>query len=495
MNKQEDILEEIIEIEQKFPVNTWKVNGVMFWPYIRTSLAYTQRPEKSIAKTKTNKQVRKTILINYFKISYKIPFHIYQLIVKLKQSKRIFTGANSHRRLIKGKKRNIYFDKAVEKFEEDNENSIILDFAKSINTNDLPHSNSVFSLPTLYYFMEMLNRLFRFKKKRYQIELDGYDDFYNHIFEIFSNDKILKAGFHKGEIIRKMKTFNDRRELLVSMLKKTKITHAYFLCYYSAIYYPLIAACNQLNIKTTDIQHGSIGRGHWSYDRWSCIPNEGYQLLPAYFWTWNNYCNQLINNWASKTTFHKGINFGTPWTSDYTISSNQNPELKDYILFNMASVTIERYIADVISYFGNMGIKTVLRLHPRQIHLKDKVLREAEDFGLLHFVTIQNSNEILLINAIQYSYSFISVSSGSIIEAINFGIKPILIPSVGFQYFEDYVESGDIIPVYNRDSKELIKTIENNPISFKGNKNFDSSQENPFLEFERLIENSNSTEI
>jgi hypothetical protein len=53
----------------------------------------------------------------------------------------------------------------------------------------------------------------------------------------------------------------------------------------------------------------------------------------------------------------------------------------------------------------------------------------------------------------------ISVSSGSILEAMQMGIKPILLPSVGFDYYDEYIKEEKVLPLLSRKSSDLIELI------------------------------------
>jgi hypothetical protein len=485
----EKILESIIEVEKNFPVNEWKINGVHFWPYIRTSLAYTQRLELKPLPRGESKNRYAKVLSDYGQTLFVLPIHVFRFIRKIKSARRLFAGANTHRINIKGTLYNKYFDAALADFNKRDDDSIILDRGTSLKKVRYANNDKWFSLPSLYVLCEVLKRLRLAEKNAYDIELSGYDEFFNHLITRFKNVDNLKSGFSKSAIRRKMISFHDRKEFLRRILKKSKTTKAYFLCYYTSLFYPLLAACNELKIDTIDVQHGGMGSGHWSYDRWTNVPENGYALLPRYFWSWDENSANLINRWAQLNGSHKAINMGTPWTSDYLSLTQYNPAEKNYILFNMADVKIESFVAETIRHFKER--KWVLRMHPRQMQKRNILEQQIVKYGLGENVSIEDSTRVLLRDSLQFCSAFISTSSGSIIEAIQVGLTPILLPSPGENYYKDYISLNKIMPLSIQSAEKLISLIHHTMKDKAANDKADiASYQNVFLDFESQLKSA-----
>jgi hypothetical protein len=482
----EKVLNMILDLERRFPVNEWKVNGISFWPFIRTSLAYTQR---EFPKNKRNVGGGRylKLLKTYGRISLLLPFYVLSLRLKLKSAQRIFVGAITHRVNIKGQKVNKYFDLAISDFNKNGNLSLIFDRGTSLEKSKYPNNNNWFSLPLLYVLAELLKRLGIGKKKSYNIELHGYSSFYSYLLENFYNEELLKGGFAESAMKMKMTNFVDRKELVKFFLKNSQVKNVYFLCYYSSLYYPLIAACKELGINTIDVQHGGMGTGHFSYDQWSRIPDEGYTMLPRYYWTWDDNSTRLVNAWALSTAFHKAFKMGTPWTESLSLISGYNPVKKNYILFNMTDSTLEPYIAATIRFFASEK-QWVLRMHPRMMSKRDLLQNQINDHGFESFVSIEDSTEVLLADSLHFSSFFISASSGSIIEAVAMGFKPILLPSPGFNYYHDYIKSGDVLALHEKNSQVLVDLLAKAPVHRIANVN--AAAKNPadsFQDFEQVL--------
>jgi hypothetical protein len=481
----EKVLDRIIEIERKFPVNEWKIQGIEVWPMIRNSLAYTQRDLSYKTKQMKSSSVKR--LLQYVRMLVYLPFQTLVLRSQLKSAKRIFLGAVTHRTTINRKKVNKYFDVAIEDFFKQGDTSIILDRGTSLDKSEYPNKGVWFSLPLLYVLTEARKRFAMGREPDYNFDLSQYDDFYNYIVNNFENPHILKTSFSIHAIKKRMADFYERKELLKSYLSKSRIEHVYFLCYYSSLFYPFIAACNELGIKTTDVQHGGMGPGHFAYDRWTSVPKKGYTLLPRNFWTWDNHSQDLINGWALNSTFHRAFSMGTPWINDLSKLSVYEPAVKDYVLFNMTDEILPSYVVSAMMHFGEKR-PWVLRMHPRQLKKRRILQHQIDTYRLQSFVTIENSTEILLNDSLKFSAAFISASSGSIIEGISMGIKPILLPSPGFNYYKHYFTSGILLPLFEENDKALISLLD---ISLRGQRNTSVSLNNRsaavFISFEKKL--------
>ncbi|WP_040496888.1 hypothetical protein [Fulvivirga imtechensis] len=487
----EKILEKIIVIERDFPVNEWKINGVHFWPFLRTALAFTQRQNFNATATGKKSSVKKKLIKRYSKLIFFLPFHFLRLKKRIRKAKRLFLGAKTHRVNANGKLYNKYFDLAINDFKSNDQQSVILDRGTSLRKKEYPHNEAWFSLPAIYVIYESLKRLKLIKRNHYNIELSGYEDFYQYVLENFDYTQKLLKGFSPATVRKGMTNFHDRKEFLKRLFQKSDIESCYVLCYYSSLYYPLLAACNELGINTIDLQHGGMGRGHFSYDRWTSVPEDGYKLLPRYFWTWDDSSSALINNWAGSSGFHRAITMGNPWLEDSLCLMEGEARDKDYVLYNMADLEVDDYLVKTILHYGTSK-KWIFRLHPRQITKKNKVERQLRELQIDQYVVVEDSTEVPLSISLRNCSALISPSSGTIIEAVQLGIKPVLLPAPGLSYYDDYVKEEKVFLLHEKSSRELIRLIDSVPSrEVRSVKGTSMTYRNRFPEFENLLKRSN----
>jgi hypothetical protein len=481
----EKVLAKINDIENLFPVNDWVVNNVKVWPYIRTALAYTQNKNPDtrhvISKSRIDK-IKK--ILTLLRVAVTFPFDYLRLKRRLKTSTRIFIGAVTHRTNIDGLLFNRYFDLPIDEFRDQNINSIAIDSNFILDKSKYYNNSCLFSLPALYIIVEVKRRL-SFRKNVHKVNLPCYSEFLEYVATHFDYAPSVRAAFSEPAIIKRICLMYDRKRFLESLLVGTAVTHIYFLCYYSSLFYPLIAACNSVNIATIDVQHGGIGEGHYSYGRWNHVPKDGYQLLPRFFWTWDRPSAEMINKWATKTDFHSAHAAGNPWTDACFVKYRHEPVWKNYILLNMTTVTLDPFVIKAIRHFGDRK-KWVLRMHPRQFQHSAQLQRQINEEGVAHVVQIEDSREVPLPISLKFSERFISKASGSVIEAIELGLQPILLRSEMMSYYQHYVDSGEVAVLLEDNEIFLIEQLEkksNNQILQDQNRNASSR----FLTFESSV--------
>jgi hypothetical protein len=478
------VLKQINEIERIFPVNDWEINGLKVWPFLRTALAYSQNQNPNTKRVKSAKPLSKRI-VEYLKIILLAPREYYGFLRQVKTSKRLFVGSITHRVKINDAWINKYFDMSIEKFRHNNETSVVLDTGKLFTKKRFFNRDIVFSLWFLYAYLEVRKRLSR-RKRTYRVQLPGYDDFHQHLMTTFEHTATLKNNFNKQAVVKRITQLYERTEFLKKTLAHSRLEHAYFLCYYSSLLYPLIGACNKLGIKTTDIQHGGQGPGHYSYDNWSVCPREGYALLPKYFWNWDDNSASIINAWASKSAGHRAVAIGNPWTDVSVRLYNTPPDYTGYVLVNMNEMVAEDFIVETIRHFGQQ-YKWVLRMHPRTIHNRHVLENQIKDQGIGEFVRIEDSNKIPLTVSLMYCKHFISKPSGSVIEAVEFGLRPVLLRS-HIRYYDHFVEENKALRLDEDTSAGLIKYLtETKDQTATGRTPTEKDGEDKFYKFERLI--------
>jgi hypothetical protein len=456
----EKVLTKINEIENSFPVNEWNVNGLKIWPFLRTALAYTQNRNPDTRKaTSGNKKSLYIKYLRYALIVAKLPLEYFRFKKKITVSTRMFFGAVTHRAHINGVLFNRYYDLAIDDFRKQGEESIAFDNGFLENKRRYYNGQSLFGLPMLYLWLEIKRKL-TFSSPVCNVHLPRYDEFLEHALNTFEHKAPVRTAFNRAAIVKRATVLFHRTESLKKMLKGTPVKKAYFLCYYSSLFYPLIAACNDLGIATTDIQHGGMGEGHYSYGRWTKSPSGGYELLPRFFWTWDKYSAAMINKWAALTTFHWAIAAGNPWMDACLRMYKHVPKFKDYILVNMTSVTLDDFFVAAIRHFGATE-KWILRMHPRQYQHRATLQEQLKKEMLNSIVEIEDSNEVPLPISLQHCKHFISRASGSVIEAVELGYKPLLLRSEIMSYYDHYIRNGNVTVLSEDSAKYLIEHLSN----------------------------------
>lgn len=102
---------------------------------------------------------------------------------------------------------------------------------------------------------------------------------------------LAQLDLHKERFCRVLKAKQPRLVVVVT--------------YYNLLGFALMAAANELGIRTIDLQHGVQGAGHFAYGTWGHVPRGGWDLLPRLFWNWTQEDVANIGTWGGEA--HRGI--------------------------------------------------------------------------------------------------------------------------------------------------------------------------------------------
>lgn len=91
--------------------------------------------------------------------------------------------------------------------------------------------------------------------------------------------------------------------------------------YLASWYFPenmgLIAAARELGITSVDVQHGKQGRFQAMYTWWTSVPENGYAMVPDWFWCWGAPSCQHILAHSPDRSRHRPFVGGFPWVDYY----------------------------------------------------------------------------------------------------------------------------------------------------------------------------------
>ncbi|MBY0123457.1 tetratricopeptide repeat protein [Bacillus sp. S/N-304-OC-R1] len=277
------------EIEENYPVNQWKINGVDVWPLIRIVIGFrlvtTSRPFSS--------QV-------YDKSDHKLPR--LSTLLKKNGDVDVFVLFDSFTRV---KLNDCWYNRLSGPFNEEIRrmgfNVVNLEFS-SHNIERFPVFDESYSITNqINYIQESQeicnnNNLERFNEVKREFLIKFGEDFdfptYEYLYNETSHIQKLSRMFE-----------------MLFIKKKTKL--GFLINYYQKNSYAFILAARRVGIPTIDIQHGN--HRDYYYHRWSNTPEKGYNILPNFFWCWDKDSATNINEWALQTNVHKAINGGNPW--------------------------------------------------------------------------------------------------------------------------------------------------------------------------------------
>ena len=442
-----EIKDFIVSLESKYPVNSWKFNGIHLWPILRIDIFFfllsksnSDSPANVLKQPRVLKEISLVKLLT-IQLKYFIKFIVSNLWIfyKIKRVENIFVSADSHRAKFKNKDFNKFFDSLIE-LDEKYKNSFFLEYGNSKYDN-LYNSHKVFNV------FKYVRYYISFKKRADKIsfEIDGLASF----FEDLKKDKLLndvQFPFNLETIQLKLKDFSLRVKFFTNILKNSRPKRVYILCYYSFDAMAIVTAANLLGIKTIEMQHGPQVDEHLCYGSWSNIPDLGYSVLPSVYWCWDYFSSKAIDRWSSKNVLYDYFVGGHPWIN-FLKKQNIEYNLSDYIVYTLQprlDILEDTFSEKIIKTIKKTKEKWVIRLHPRQgvsILYIEELLKQK---GIMDKVILRDVSEYPLPIVISNAKVHVTHSSGSTLEALSYNIPCLVINKIGFDYYKDLIKTGDI---------------------------------------------------
>ena len=447
----------IKNLEEKYPVNEWKIDGVHVWPLIRIRLTFAYNTNskpigKESSSVSTIYKAKKAFLglLDLAKLLFRN---------KSKISTKIFCLA-PHFRYYDGKQYvNRYFNQLIE--DSRNQGDEFL-FAEYGNTSIEYRENMDFPNKTVFFenlkYLALFIREFTWKRYSNGADWPMFELFLKEV-NSYSNNKKLS----KNLILKQFGYINILKSLYKQILIKYSVNEAYILCYYVSEMYAMNLATAELGITSSDIQHGGQGIHHLAYANFNSIPDTGYKLLPQKFWCWDIASSMVIENWINNQNYHSVEINGNPWLdfclNKYATQIDSTKKIIIYTLQPMGDTLLDDYVLESIRLSTNDYIWW-LRLHPRQLHRKEELIQILNYHGVSDKVEIESALNTPLPAILSKCHIHISKYSGSILEASILKVKSIILDKIGVESFPEVANSEYGIVLLSQDSMHLVQTIQ-----------------------------------
>ncbi|MBI9042245.1 hypothetical protein [Lutibacter sp.] len=468
-----DIKNYILSLENKFEVDTWQINGIHIWPYIRIKIYIHflsffllkndfQNSENLIHKSTLKERPIK--LGNKLLKIIRAYFNLNVFYFKLKHKKYILFGSHMHRVVINGEYFNRFYDSMVDVYALKNEVYMFeyqKIFEKMYNKKAVVHVESYLS--DFKLISKIKQRIFK-QKLNLNLSLDGYDVFYIKIEKDFPIVKNL--NLNRSEMIQWSFRVKSLSRFFTKVFRKVQPTHVVFSMYYgmdainAAVY-----AANKLNIKTVDLQHGPQ-TNHLAFSNWSRLPKNGFNTMVYDFWNWDEKSKDNITMWASHTNAVTSHLIGQPYLNYWMNKLNNNVSKKKQIIFSLQLFELEEMIPFcVLEVIKNLDFLWIFRLHPRNHYSRQTIKDFLKKNGVYKNYDIQDSIKIPLPKVLCESVVHITNFSGCLIEAMMLNVPTIIIHEIGKETYEEYIDSKLI---YYLDRSEIDFKAKLNSILIKG---------------------------
>jgi glycosyltransferase involved in cell wall biosynthesis len=221
---------------------------------------------------------------------------------------------------------------------------------------------------------------------------------------------------------------------------------------------PLIWAARDLGIPTVDIQHGGQSPYHYVTTHWTQVPEDGYELLPDFFWVWGQQIHDYIRPWlpggASRhiplvggnrfiAKMKKEPDFAGSRAADVALGARCRDSAR------VVLVTLGYSVEDILSDHLLGAIQAtpswlwLLRLHPinRGERALSELRRKITEAGIAN-VEYDHATRQPLYSVLARSDVHVTGFSTTVREALTFGVPSVVTHPIGRTYFADEIAQG-----------------------------------------------------
>ena len=219
----------------------------------------------------------------------------------------------------------------------------------------------------------------------------------------------------------------------------------------------LALACRRRGVLSVEVQRSGMGARILDYC-WSAVPETGYAVLPAIFWTWSEDDAAPIDSWSRslKLPWHRSICGGHPQMAAWLDDRNPRTQSFDARINTLRAsrpARLEILVAlqnhdGYVDLWNNLAAliertppdwRWWLRRHPYAPNA-NKELGRLMTIDRPN-VVIDEASSLPLPALLRHMDAFVSIRSGASREAFMFGLKPIFLSGVARELFPLLFES------------------------------------------------------
>jgi len=262
----------------------------------------------------------------------------------------------------------------------------------------------------------------------------------------------------------------------------SKVRIGFVADYASSAGMAFVLACRRNGIPSVDIQHGAAGDSNHHYGGWSCIPPNGFEVLPSFFWCWSEDEALSINNWSHNASeFHRPLVGGNPYLAYWNENKHDNIFEHSHDRLNPTHITKNILLAlqfevcipeHVLALFKKSpsNWKWWIRHHPCSTNQERNSIEDLLLSQGSHLIyDIHYANELPVVALLDIMDIVVTQWSAIILEAKNMGVKSVLTHTFGRDLFQKEIDSGFAILALDTETlKEIIDDTSKKSIYDKG---------------------------
>lgn len=456
-----EIIKKTLQVEEKYKLNSFKVNGFHPWVYTRRSIMrgifnqlYRNQSYFDYAQSTEHISLRE-------KAGEKAKFYLHSLRVLLSRKGHIRKNTdilfvNSPRRqLIDGKYECIITDELAGNFA----NSLSLERTVDGMRYTPAKTKNLVYFDEVILFRRLAHKL---TEKYLRRKKNEYNDVYSNIlvnlekplkelYESYNMDANIENWVH--EMTARYFRYRIYFRFYESLLRKVNPRLIIEVCHYDFHNMIITEVAKKLGITTVELQHGVVNNEHFAYN----YPiGEKIPQFPDYFFVFSDYWKESL---ACPISMDKVIPVGYPYfdkcISKYKSTSTNASKDKVLVFLSQRGLGLEQLAVNVGTRMKNKGWRIIYKLHPREYNNWKAKYPTLVDPN----IDVVDTHERTLYEVFSIGNAVIGAFSTSIFEAIGFGLAAFVIDKYDYDYIDDLCDRGFTTRVFDSDS--LCSALEN----------------------------------
>lgn len=436
------------DLEDKFPVDRWQINGISIWPLIRIQLGFMssayQHNEKGNSLSKWIRYRNK--IAKLFNDRINLLINDNKHCQKLCRADLLFMRDMCGRNVVLPD--GTLFDHNIDplQYKLQKNGFVSFNFEQVGNIEPrLPRWSNSFLIDSFILRCILKKNLYKYiKKKVYQVE--KYDEFLEKLSLHGVDVSIVSLENLANRVLFISNMSNWFEKKLMAIKPRVVI----LTCWYSDEKMALALAAHKLNIPVIEVQHGIAagGRCHPQYYTWMKMPDNGYELMPDYMWVWDKSDYDEMIPWATNSMrpFIGGHPMNLIWSdTENKLSHYYQEKYEQEYGFDKPTILVTLQWGSVypqwfIDYINeHEEYNWLIRLHPvvddyerdfmKKIYVRENIKKDSPATFPL---------EILLKNVNLH----VTLSSSVVLDAVAFGCHSIVMNDDGINKYGKQLDSG-----------------------------------------------------
>lgn len=242
-------------------------------------------------------------------------------------------------------------------------------------------------------------------------------------------------------------------------IRKYQPRAVFVVCYYNVEGLALSLAARRAGVPLVDVQHGVTGATHPAYVGYPAEEIDAAELLPGFFWSWNEQDAQLINRWAScdgrGCAFVGGNPIAQAWLAGWVPNTcdqmdrsklfpEKNQELVHVLVTLQPGLMRGQHIAPLLNAMRKSeNCFWWVRLHPTSGGERagmDELFKERS----IRNYEIDGATKAALPALLSMADLHVTHSSSVVLEADAFGVHSFVWSDYGRSLYPELIDAGKI---------------------------------------------------